>query len=391
MRSCAPALALVLLVSPLVAQGYREYRAPSFRDFGLVRARPWPFARALTLRAGIGSDMAATKDESLGMENETAFDGFAWYRDDHLGDRDAQVDVYAGRDGALIGIRDGRKDESGGRLELSSRFFPFWREGFYSGDKWVPTGRYEGKDYGAYLGLAAPLAEGFSGELGPFYRHYDFKRNSDTAPTYTLPPDFDAYGGRAMIQHDTLNFDSRTHRVTDGFLFAGRIEYERNNANDAFGTAIWTSTLPKAFWRGTAHLEWYFPIDGGSVWELQVDGGMSDRSDRVYNYDTEKALGNLWVDASLGYRLDLGSAALTPSGRIQYTSTVDESGGNNDNNWWIGAGVHLDVPLGDSFSLIADYSYLNNPNRPSVSYDRDVAGEHQFFVGMEARLGMSRR
>lgn len=387
MRRSAPLIAFVALVSPLLAQGYREYRSPSFRDFELVRARPVPWEKGLVVRGGLAGNVPSKEDADLGLESINSFDGFAWYRDDHIGDRDAQVDLYAGRDGVIATIRDGRPEENGGRLELSSRFFPFWREGFYRGDDYIPTGRYEGRDYGAYLGLNAPLAEGISGEIGPFWRSYSFERNVDTSDSYTIPEDFNAFGGRAHVQHSTIEFHRRTGRVINGFLFGARVEYERNGANDPFGTALWTSTLPKAFWRGNGHLEWYFPTEGGNVWEWQVDGSMSDRSDRIHNYDASKPAGHLWVDSSLGYRLDFGELAITPFGRGQYTTTADESGAGDKTNLWFGGGLRMDWLLGDTITLLADYSYLNNPNRPSVAFDRDAAGEHQFFIGLEVRIG----
>lgn len=383
----SPVVVVLALAGSAVAQGYREYRSPSFRDFEIVRSRPTPWERGLVVRGGLAGNAPLEEDVALGLDTKTSFDGFAWYRDDHLGDRDAQVDLYAGRDGVIATIRDGRKEENGGRLELSSRFFPFYREGFYRGDDYIPTGRYEGRDYGAYLGLSAPLADGIQGEIGPFWRHYSFSRNVDTAATYTIPEDYDTFGGRVHVQHATLSFDRNNARAQDGFLFAVRAEYERNTANEEFGTALWTSTLPSAFWRATGHLEWYFPTEGGNVWELQVDAGMSDTADRVYNFDVSKPVGNLWVDGSVGFRLEFGDLAITPAGRLQYTVTVDESGTGSDANLWYGGGLNVDWFLGDSFSLIANYSFLNNPSRPTIAFDQDLSGEHQFFLGLELRIG----
>ncbi|MBI5852044.1 MAG: hypothetical protein HZB39_13610 [Planctomycetes bacterium] len=397
-RSDLRSPSLVLLVAAaaafgatVTAQGYRDYRAPSYRDFELVRERPTPWRTGFVVRGGIAGTIASDEDPALARESVTSFDGFAWFRGDHLGDRDAQVDLYAARDGVIASIRDGRREETGGRLELGGRFFGKWREGFYRGDDWVPTGQYEGRDYGAYLGFAAPVAEGMSGEIGPFWRRYDFTRGDQTLSTYAIPDDFDAFGGRAQFQHESLAFDRQYGRPIEGFLLAGRIEYERNGSNDPFGTALWTSTLPNAFWRGWGHLEWYFPQDESTVWEWQLDASLSDEADRIHNYDASKPMGHLWVDTSLGYRMGFGEIALTPSARGQFTRSVDEAGVATNDDLWFGGGLHLDWQLGETFVFIADYSYLNNPNRPTVSFDRDVGGEHQFFAGLEARFGTAMR
>ncbi|MCC6785024.1 MAG: hypothetical protein IT457_19405 [Planctomycetes bacterium] len=390
--SLAGALAASLaLPAALTAQGYRDYRAPNFQDFGLVRARPTPWKTGFVVRGGLAGSLAADEDEALALENATAFDGFAWFRGDHLGDREAQLDLYAARDGVIASIRDGRPEETGGRLELSGRFFPKWREGFYRGDTYVPTGQYEGRDFGAYLGFAAPIADGMTAEIGPFWRRYEFERGDQTLATYTIPDDFDTFGGRAQFQHESLAFDREYGRPVDGFLLAIRVEYEHNGSDQPFGTALWTSSLPSAFWRGGGHLEWYFPQGDGSVWEWQLDASMSDESDRVHNFDASKPAGHLWVDTSIGYRLDFGAMALTPSGRGQFTRTVEESGSGASDKFWFGGGFHLDWRLGDNFSVIGDYSYLSNANRPTVAWDRDVGGEHQFFAGLELRFGTTGR
>ena len=48
------------------------------------------------------------------------------------------------------------------------------------------------------------------------------------------------------------------------------------------------------------------------------------------------------------------------------------------------------MDLGDNLSVLGDYSYLNNANRPSTSYEEDITGEQQFFAGLELRFGPTR-
>ena len=122
-----------------------------------------------------------------------------------------------------------------------------------------------------------------------------------------------------------------------------------------------------------------------------LDGEMNDRADRVHIYDAQKPIGETWADARLGYRLELGSGLFfTPFGQLQYTSTPSASGDSASDDFWVGAGGRFRFELGDVMSVLGEYSYLSNPNRPSSSYEEDVYGEHQFFVGAELRIGASR-
>ena len=47
--------------------------------------------------------------------------------------------------------------------------------------------------------------------------------------------------------------------------------------------------------------------------------------------------------------------------------------------------------MGQSLSMHAWYSYVDNENRPSVSIAEDLRGENMFYLGMVLRLGASRR
>ena len=375
------------------AQGYRDFRSPSFRDFQLVRNRPYHYVEALTLRAGASGTMPGDEDPVVGREETYAPDGFAWYHSDSFTSEGLGFDAYVGRDGAIAVLQQGGMTDGGGggRLELSTRYFPFYREGFYRRDDWLPTGRYEGRDYGIYGGISTPLDEQAMFEFGLFYRRNSFEANETTGAGYRIPEDYAAYGARVYFEQSTLRLAQQTGLPSDGFLATIKVEYERNTADDAFGTDLWTSRLPSGLVRGAFHLEWYFPTDGSSVWELRLDASMSDEQDRVHIFDATKPIGVWWADAELGYRLGFGqSLHLTPFGNLQFTRTLDELGVDDEDDFWLGGGLRARFELADSISLLADYSYLSNANRPSISYDEDVYGEHQFFAGIEVRIGASR-
>lgn len=387
------AVLATVLAAPAAAQGYRDFLSPSYRDFQVVRDRPSAYSTALTLRGGVAGVLAEDEDIAAGREDEIMPDGFVWFRSDRFTAQELGIDAYVGRDGAILSLQKHDITQGGGtaRLELSSRFFPFYREGFYAGDDWVPTGRYEGSDYGAYFGLSQEVGEGARFEIGPFYRRYDFERSDATSAGYTIPEDYHAYGGRIYLEQNTLELDRESGLPIAGFIGTVRVEYERNDSDERFGTALWSTRLPTAFWRGLLHLEWLFPTEGTSVWELRLDGEINDDKDRVHIYDAQKPIGEYWADGTLGYRLALTSGLhVTPFVQLQYTKTPAENGLGAGDDFWFGGGARLRYDFGDSISLLGDYSYLTNHNRPTIAYDEDVYGEHQFFAGLEVRFGSRR-
>ncbi|MEM7199599.1 MAG: hypothetical protein AAF628_04995 [Planctomycetota bacterium] len=377
---------LVAVAAPLGAQTYA--------DLTTVRGRPSAWGQVLQVRAGVLGSLAGEEDPAIGLDDEIGWDGHVYYRQQRFADRQATLDAYAGRDGAYLGVSEGELvgQDTQSRLELTVRYFPFYREGFYRDGDFVPTGRYEGLDYGAQLTFARELSEGLRMEFGPFFRRMTFDRNEDTPVNYVTPDDFSAYGVRAFLEHGTLVLDRVTGRPRDGFVLTLVGEREQNDASRRFGTVgIFETDLPSGLWRGRGHLEWYYQQSSLATWGLRVDGQISDEKDRVYNYDAQKPQGHLWVDGQLGLRLDFGQAlAVEPFAQLQFLRIVDEAGLGTDQETFFGGGVNARFDFGDGLSLVGEYSFLENESRPPVSVTDDTFGEHRFFFGLEVRFAGQR-
>jgi hypothetical protein len=380
----------VLLAGGAAAQ---HHQVPSFAELMLTRNRPAPYTSTFKVRAGAVGSMAEDKDPAVGLDDDIGLDGFLYLREGDLGDRKGVLDAYAGRDGAYFGLKDDVLLGGGnqGRLEGWYRYFPFYREGFYRGDDFVPTGRFEGDDWGLAMSIGRDVGDGVRFDAGAFYRQLSFDRNEDTLPSYRIPDDYAAYGFRAWIEHDTLALSRITNAPEQGFLATVQIEYELNDSDTVFGTTgVFESELPRGLWRGEGKLEWYVPQGDSGVWEIWVRGAVADDEDRVHTIDAQKPIGHLWFDGTLGFRLELGSAfTFTPFVELQYVHTRNEDGVGSSKEFFYGAGVHSGLMLGNSIELIADYSYLTNPSREPVTVDRDIYGEHRFFVGFEITFGGS--
>lgn len=367
--------------------------AQSYEDLRLVRGRPSHFASTFEFRVGAAGSISEAEDESLRRENKIGLDGHAYYHNERFSSQAAHLDAYAGRDGAVVSIRQNGADGSASRIELDYRYAPFYREGIYRNDDFIPTGLYEGDNYGAYLGFGRIAGQGLHVEVGPYVRKYTFDANSHTAASYSLPDDFLAYGIRAFAEHNTLQLDGQTGRPSDGFILTVRFEAERNDSDATFGTPLYQSRLPSGLWRARAHLEWFVPQRDLGTWAFQADAGWSDDDDRINNYDAIDPIGHMWVDGELGVRWDFGSSgqfAVTPFVGAQWVRALQENGAGTDEEFFFGGGARMILDLGDAMSLYADYSYSQNESRAPVSTVEDVLGEHQFFVGIELRVGARR-
>ncbi|MEZ5964079.1 MAG: hypothetical protein R3F56_09565 [Planctomycetota bacterium] len=365
--------------------------AQSFDDLMLVRNRKNEGEDLLQVRAGVGFGRpAGSEDKAIGLESVTAPHGHVYYRHRGFTAQRAVLLAYAGFDGVYVTAKDDPAlgSDSQSRLELFGRFFPYFREGFYRNGDFVPTGRYEGRNWGAALATSRIVDKEFRIEIGGFYRRYSFARNGTTDATYTIPDDFNAYGARVILEHQTLAVDRETGRPNAGFLFAVAIEREQNDSDARFGTAgLWESELPSGLFRGRGHLEWYFPHTESSTFAIMVDGSLSDENDRVYNYEASKPVGNMWFDGQLRWRILLGrSVSITPFLAGQYVRVLRETGSGADTKAFFGGGLDARFDAGDAFSLFLNYSYLNNESRPTVSPSRDTLGEHQLFAGVEIRF-----
>ena len=365
--------------------------AQSYRELTFVRNRPVPWDNVLELEGGMVGGFPETKDASIGLDSKIGPDGHIYYKSQKMGGRETGIDVYAGRDGLYLGAVNheiaGQGNET--RLELSGRLWPFYREGFYRGSDFIPTGRYEGRDWGGGLSFGRLIEEGVRLEVGGFYRRYDFQRNATTAANYSVPDDYNAYGGQVWFEQDTLKLSNRHGRPEAGFLATIGAQREYNNSNSTIGIpGGWQSTLPNGFWRGRAKLEWYFSGGDSGTVVLKAEGSLTDSQDRIYNFDAYKPVGHTFVDVDLGYRWDLGDALfLTPGVKGEFIRTLDEFGVSSKNKTFFGFGLRGELDFSQFASLIADYSYLGNESRPPVSISEDTFGEHQFYLALRVRFG----
>jgi hypothetical protein len=353
-----------------------------------------PYSQLLQIEAGVLASKAAEEDPAAGLADEVAWDGSIFYHDDQFGVRTGQLDVYAGRDGICASLRDGRMQsgDTVSRLQLSGRLWPFYREGFYRGDSFVPTGQYEGNDYEGYLGFGRLAGEDLFIEFGPFYHMYEFDRNEATAANYVIPEDYDAYGIRMHLEQNNVQLDRRSGLPREGFLATAVVEREWNDSDTTFGVVSGFQTrLPSAVWRLRGRMEWYLPQASDGAWEIFASGQFVDEKDRVVQYDAQHPQGNLWVDAQLRLRLPVAeSFTLTPFVHGQFTRILDETGSSSDQEFFFGGGVETWLHFSDAVSFNAWYSYLDNESRPPVSIDEDLHGQHMGFAGLVLRFGASR-
>jgi hypothetical protein len=383
----APAIVSLALATSLSAQSYD--------DLTTFRNQRLPFSQILQIRAGAFGSLAKDKDPAAGLDDELAWDGSVWFHDDSFGNRNGQLDAYAGRDGFVASIIDGKVvgSDTVSRLQLSARLWPFYREGFYRGSSFVPVGRYEGKDWDAYLGFGREAAEGLFIEFGPYYGKKSFDRNQDTAPNYVIPDDHATYGGRIHIEQNTVQLDRNSGLPRSGFIATAVIEREWNDSQNQFGvTSGFLTELPSAVWRARGKLQWYVPQSSDSAWEILAGAMLTDEKDRVVDYDAQHPQGNLWVDAQLRLRVPVGdSFTLIPFAQGQFVRILQEDGNSADRKLFAGGGLETWLHFSESVSFNAWYSYLSNESRPSVSIDQDLHGQHMFFAGFVLRFGSSRR
>ncbi len=368
--------------------------AQTFRDLSLVRNPQVPYSSLFLAEAGLIGTMASDKVPAAGLDDELTWDGRVYYHDEQFGENANEVDFYAGKDGVLASIRDGRiVGDTISRLQLAYRPWQFYREGYYGeSQQFFPTGRYEGSDYEAFLGFGRQTAENLFVEIGPMYRQRKFERTDVTAPLYVIPDDYSAYGSRIYVEQSTLQLDRRSGMPRSGYQLTILAEREWNNSDTTIGPDEWKSTLPSAVWRGDMRLEWYLPQGSDSAWEIFAHGAWRDQKDRVANYESGNPPGSLWVDAQLRYRLPLGdSITLSPFAHGQYVNVLQQDGQALDKEFFWGGGFEGWMHFSETISMHAYYSFLDNESRPTVSVTEDIHAEHMFYLGLVMRLGAGRR
>jgi hypothetical protein len=378
---------VVLAASPVL-------RAQTYEDLTFVRNRTQPYASLLQFKAGMIGAVAKEEDPATGLEDGLGLDGHVFYHSESVGGRAGQLDLYGGRDGLLASLRDGKVvgNETTSRLDLGARLWSFYRDGSYQDDAFVPVGLYEGRDFNAYLGFGREVTQGLFLEFGPFYKRNTFSRNERTSPQYSVPDDYDAYGGRLYIEQNTVQLDRRSGLARDGFLLTVGGEREWNGSDSVIGPDSFRVELPSAVWRAKGKLEWYIAQTDSSAWEVFADASLTDEQDRVYNAESWHPHGNLWVDAQLRFRLSLGeSVIVTPFAQGQYVKIQDVDLSGSEKKTFFGGGVEAWLHMSDTISLQAWYSYLDNESRPSITIDEDTHGQHMFFAGMVVRFGGARR
>jgi len=382
-------LVLIVVAGALSAQ--------SFDELSTVRNPQQAYSSLFQVKAGVIGAHASSTDKAVGLDDHLGWDGSLYYHTDTFSGSTGVLDAYAGRDGAYIGARNAHVagKETMTRLELKARYFAFYREGAYRQHNFVPTGRYEGRDYEAYLGFGRMAAQDLFVEVGPFYRRNSFSSNDDTEPSFTIPDDFNAYGARIFLEHNTVQMDRQAGVPRQGFVLTLVGEQEWNDSAKLWGADTGAGPsfeMPSAVRRAHGRMEWYVPQSDATTWQIFVDGSLSSRRDRVYNYDAQRPQGSLWLDGQLRLRWQLGDhASLAPFFNLQYVHIESESGAGTDTKTFIGAGAEGWLHFSDTVSLNAWYSYLDNESRPPVSSSRDLHGQHMFFAGMVLRFGAMRR
>lgn len=366
-----------------------QYRTPSYKDLTIVRNRPWAKQDFLEFRAGALASQPSGKDEARSAEDALGFDGHVYWRKTQAFGRQGHLDVYAGRDGAYVGLTEGDPTRQAGysRLELFGRQWGhFVREGFYSSDDFIPVGQYRMRDWRARLSFATQFAETLRGEVGGFYGKNTFSRYKRTATSYSIPENYSVYGVSAIIEDNKLQLDPSSSLPAQGFLLSAWIEREWNSSDKVFGITGRETELPSAVVRGGGHLEWYFPYTNSGTWVLEADVGVAPKDDRVWIYDTSKPVGQIWVDGRVSYRILLSDTlSLLPGARAQWVQIADEFNMRREKELFFGAQVELRADFSENLAIALEYSFLTNESREPVLFHDDSIGVHRLFLGIEFR------
>ena len=375
-------------------------------DYAIIDHRngAHPYASIFQVEAGAIGTRAISNDPSddardpnvRGLDDGISWDGRAYFRDEAFSSRRGTLEAYAGRDGLFAGYQDGKilGDDTVTRFEFRGRPWQFYRDGFYDRRRFQKSGFFTGSDYEGYIGFGREAQPGLYVELGPYFRALDFNASSltPTPDLYTIPSGYNAYGARLYIEQSTVQIDRRRGMPRDGYTLSLTGEREWNNSNGSFGVDGFTTELPSAVWRARGRLDWYIPAADAVCWEIFANGGWHDPKDRLQSIEAQRPLGHMWGDVQLRLRCHLGdSMTLTPFVHGQYSRLRTADGFSSTSDLFFGGGLETYIHFSDAISLHGWYSYLDNDSRPSIRVDRDLHGQHMFYLGMVLRLGTSRR
>lgn len=301
---------------------------------------------------------------------------------------DFSIDAYLGPDGGLISLyqRDGLQSLTG-RLDVSARPLSIYRDGFYREDEFVPVGAYEGLDFGVFLAAEQRLVEDLTISVGPFYRRYDFDDRAGGVPGFVRPGDFNAHGLRAVLQYVDREPD-RFHpaEIHDGVLASLQVDYESNDQRGPFGSPTFQSALPGSTFRGSLLIEIVDRVSEEFASQIRIEGALHERDDRIATADAQTPVGTAFVDGVFGLRYANEQVAITPYARVQFVRALDAFGQGSDDQAFFGGGIRGRWNLAKNLRLFFDASYLNNPGRPVVTWERGSLGEFQVVSGLEWTL-----
>src|SRR5262245_20463871 len=254
--------------APLLFLFGARIAAQSFVELTDGRNTTNPFSSVFTVEAGAIGVAASPDATTRGLDDEISWDGRAYFRDEAFGSRRGTLEAYAGRDGIFAGYTDGKLvgDATMTRFEVRAQPWQFYRDGFYDDDELRVNGFYDGSSYEGYVGFGRDQ-QGLYIEFGPFYKTFDFKESRLTPATFTIPEDYNAYGGRVYLEQNTVQMDRRRGMPRDGYALTIIGEREWNDSQGEFGTqSIFETKLPSAVWRVRGRLEWYIPASDSAIW-----------------------------------------------------------------------------------------------------------------------------
>ncbi len=348
------------------------------------------------LRLGYNFTFPDSKDKERYKEGDSFPDISFCYMSDKIFDKNANFVFYGGREGVYFATGQmGAFDLKSFTTRLEAWYGPwsFYREGFYRGDKFIPTLMYEGREYRARLGFYFPvMARGrMFAELSGFWGRNSFKRNSQTlgpSDLYTIPDDYQVAGARLTIEAGQVHYNRYSGYPDGGGLVTIWGERETNDSSEHIGTPAWKEKLPSQVWRVGGRATYYYPLADNQIIEISGFGRLFDERDRVMIYDASKPIGERFLLGHVGYRYHITEGMLVmPYLLGEYVKIAGEAGGDKKEKFFFGGGLEFRYAIGKKISLYLEYSYLSNESREPVGISKDRFAEHRLSAGMEVTFG----